>query len=108
MLILSLTLLFIGAAIFHLGMLYAFYDLKKNSSSKMSRETFIREQIGEGRIAVIWLDVDSQVYGWDLSADNEVGLMGVIKKIAEVKSDKLKKTVGIMNWKGGGAGEKSS
>ena len=71
----------------------------RGENKKIKREDFIKQEAMKGRIMVIWQDIDAKVYGWDLSADNEVALLGVIGKIAEAKESKLRKTVG--NLKGG-------
>lgn len=60
---------------------------------KFLRIALVRIEVPPGRILVCWQDVDKEVYGWTMSADDEVNLIGVIEKIEEVKLTKLIKTV---------------
>lgn len=38
---------------------------------------------------MVWQDVDNMVYGWNMSADEELGLGMVAMKITEAKRKKL-------------------
>ncbi len=63
------------------------------------REAFVRKEVRPGRIMIVWQDVDHMVYGWNMSADEELGLGMVAAKIAEAKRTKL---IHIINGKKGG------
>ena len=70
----------------------------KEFTQRRRREQFVKSEIRPGRIMIAWRDVDNMVYGWDMSADEELGLGLVARKIAEAKESKLKS---IINAKGG-------
>ena len=53
------------------------------------REAFVRKEVRPGRIMIVWQDIDNMVYGWNMSADDEMGLGMVAFKIAESKRKKL-------------------
>ena len=61
------------------------------------REEFCKREVKQGKIMIVWRDIDDMVYGWNMSADDEAGLGMVAGKIAEVKHKKL---VHIINGKG--------
>ena len=56
---------------------------------QIRREEFIKNEVRPGRILVTWVDIDSMVYGWNMNADEEMGLGLVAAKIAEAKKKKL-------------------
>ncbi len=62
------------------------------------REAFVHKEVEPGRIVIVWRDVDNMVYGWNMSADEESGLLVVAAAIAAAKHKKLVHTV---NGKGG-------
>ena len=61
------------------------------------REKFVRKELRPGRLMIIWRDVDDMVYGWNISADEEMGLGVIAMRIAEAKRKKL---IHIVNAKG--------
>lgn len=56
---------------------------------QIRREEFIKKEVRPGRILVTWVDIDKMVYGWNMSADEEIGLIQVAALIQEAKHKKL-------------------
>lgn len=75
-----------------LGLTWQGKSFKKWLALKF-KESFISKNVPCGRIAVIWHDVDDMVYGWDMKADDELGLLGIAGLIAKEKHDKLYETI---------------
>lgn len=57
------------------------------------REKFVQDEVKPGKILVTWRDIDSMVYGWTLSADNEIELIRIAQLISEAKHNKLVNTI---------------
>jgi hypothetical protein len=70
--------------------------LTKEWWTQIRRKAFVRKEVKAGRIMVIWTDVDEMVYGWNMSADEELGLGAIAAMIGKVKRDKL---IQIINGK---------
>lgn len=65
--------------------------------TKMNIRKKFAETLNRGKIDVVWVDVDGMVYGWTMSADEELNLVKVASLIAITKQKKL---IHILNAKG--------
>ena len=62
------------------------------------RRKFCDNEVKKGSMLVIWKDIDNNVHGWKISADNEVGAL--LQLAGVIKSEKLKKLEDITGIKG--------
>lgn len=59
-----------------------------------TRLRFIHNEVGSGRITVVWRDVDNQAMAWSMSADDEVVLFEIARRIVVMKQKKLEDIIG--------------
>ena len=57
------------------------------------RKWFVKKEVKQGKILVLWRDVDDTMHGWTVSADNEYRLNVIAKIIDRTKVMKLRRLV---------------
>ena len=59
------------------------------------RRAFCKRELKQGKILILWRDVDDEVRGWTMSADSENGFHWMGKILDDAKVRKLEKITGM-------------